>query len=410
MRRNFWDMPMWQPPHYNGYKVLAVILALLLWFYVTSVQNPMEEGVYTVPVELRNLDADLAMPETNYQVQVRVQGADNVIDALSSYHFSAYVDLTGMEAGEASPAIQVELPDGVSLVSLSPESIELTLENSVGRTSSLDVILQGSPAEHYSLLDPVLSPDLLTISGSAARMAEVGSVCVHADVSGISENYSKNLLVQVLDQEGNDITEFFTVIPEVVHVMIPVVYSQPETTVAVRPQTVNDPAPGFLLSRVVAEPASVRAFADLSLLNELYYLETEAIDVSGLRESTTFTVPLQVPEGVTLSQESVTVVVQIAEADSKKIETGYLQIENLAPALGCVAPNVTMEIEVSGEAELIRDLDQLDLEPYLDCSGILAPGSYVLPISVHLPSGISLVQVNPASVSVMVGTVGNNVE
>ena len=67
---------LWQPPHFWGFKVCAVLCAILLWFYVMETQNPMTEESFTVPVEMRNLSSSLAIPDTNRQVTIRVQGRD----------------------------------------------------------------------------------------------------------------------------------------------------------------------------------------------------------------------------------------------------------------------------------------------------------------------------------------------
>ena len=101
MGSDFWQKEIWQPPRFIGYKVLAILLAMVIWAYVTVRDNPLDEGTFAVPVELRNLDETLVTPETSYQVQVRVQGAANIIGELSSRDFTAYVDLSGMRAGEA---------------------------------------------------------------------------------------------------------------------------------------------------------------------------------------------------------------------------------------------------------------------------------------------------------------------
>lgn len=156
-----------------------------------SARIPLTEGVYTVPVSIYNLSGELALPDTNYQVQIRVQGSSSVIDSLSSHDFEAYVDLSGMEAGEATAEIRVILPDNVTLVAISQENITLTLEPRLSQSFSVQTEISGSPAEQYQLLDAVLSPEMVTLYGAAGQLEQVARVCVYADISGLSENYNK---------------------------------------------------------------------------------------------------------------------------------------------------------------------------------------------------------------------------
>ena len=87
-----------------------------------------EEG-FTAPVEMRNLSSSLAIPDTNRQVTIRVQGSSAVMNELTSRQLSAYCDFSDVEEGEATLPVQVgELPEGVTLVSVLPESISFTLE------------------------------------------------------------------------------------------------------------------------------------------------------------------------------------------------------------------------------------------------------------------------------------------
>ena len=111
------------------YRIGALVAAVLLWFYVisASVGLPVEH-IYNVPVELRNLGAEYVLLEQNYQVQVRVQGANQVLQELQAKDINAVIDLSGFDVGEHNPKITVSLPEGVQLVSLSQSTLALTIE------------------------------------------------------------------------------------------------------------------------------------------------------------------------------------------------------------------------------------------------------------------------------------------
>ena len=402
MDMRFWQRSWWQPPHNNGFKVLAVILALLVWGYVTITQNPLTEATFSVPVEIRNLDSELAQPDTNYQVQVRVQGTAGVIEDLSSYDIVAYVDLTDMKAGEATPMVNVELPNNVQLVSRSPESLELTLYPKVSQTFPVEVRVKGTPAEGFSLLDAVITPDIVTLSGSDLSIGSVDKVFVTAEADGLTENYSKSLAVEVLNANGENITDHFTCYPTSVSVVIPVVQEQPEVTLSVRCSVTGQPAEGFKVSRVVVEPATVQAFGPQEVLDGLYSLEAESVSVEGMSTTDSFTPLIIVPSGVSLSRERVTVVVQIEPVDSAEFSCPLTDLRNAPVGFDCSASAGSCTVTVNGTSTYLQSLTAGDISLHVDLSGISEAGEYELPITVELPAGGTLASVEPAQVTVTV--------
>lgn len=402
MGSDFWQKEIWQPPRFIGYKVLAILLAMVIWAYVTVRDNPLDEGTFAVPVELRNLDETLVTPETSYQVQVRVQGAANIIGELSSRDFTAYVDLSGMRAGEGSPRVQVDLPPDVSLVSLSPESIDLTLEAKVSETFAVVANVSGEPAENYTALleNLLLSPQEVSLSASASMIEQVGSVVVNADISDLESSYNRNLPVEVLDQNGNNITREFTISPESVNLVVNVLYEEPEATVAVRANLLGEPAEGYQISYTLIEPNTVRAFGDLATLGTLYYLLTEPIDISGISRTTSYSVDIEHDSNISLAQETVTVTVRVEPVATQTYTRNLLHTQNVAEGLECLLPDEVIEIEVAGPDTAMQGLDETRIVPYVDCAGITEPGDYELPVSFSLPANIDLVRATPETVTV----------
>lgn len=406
-KKSFWKKDLWQAPGFIGYKVGSIIIALLIWGFVIVTQNPLSDTMFTVPLEVRNLSSELAMLETTNQVQVRVQGTSAELANLSSGDIVAYVDMTGVQEGSATVEVKVEVPENVQLVSFTPTSIAVELEPVESSSFPLEVKLTGTPEENYTLLDAVLSPSEITLAGAANYIQKVGTVFVNVDVTGLTDNYNKNLQVEVLDTNGNNITSYFTISPSVASVIIPVVYDMPEKSVAINPAVIGVPATGYEISRIVVEPSTVRAFGDLEVLNTLYYLETEPIDVSGLRNTHTQTVDIIHGNNITLSESTVTVVVQIEPVSKATFVRDIIHAQNLATNLSCDLPSVEMEVVVSGPETDINAITANDIVPYIDFSGITSAGEYTLPLSVTLPANISLVSLTPQQVTVTV-TGGDN--
>jgi len=400
--KSFWQNKFWQPPGFFGYKISAVIIALLLWGYVIVTQNPLSDTMFTVPLEIRNLSPELAIMETTDQVQVRVQGSNSDLDNLKSGNISAYIDATGVIIGSATLEVKVDKPDNIEVVSVSPASISVEISKVASGTFPLEVKVSGKPAQNYLLLDAVASPNEINVSGAEDYLQDVGSVIVRANVQDLSENYNKNLLVEVLDHGGNNITDHFNISPGSVSVLIPVVLDMPEKSIAVNPSVIGSPASGYKISRIVTEPATVRAFGDLDVLGNIYYLETEPIDISGMKKTYTQTVNIVHGNNISLGAASVTVVVQIEPISTASFTRDLVYTQNLLATLKCDLPDVDIDVEVSGSETAINGMAANDIIPYIDCSGIKEPGEYTLPLQVTLPANVSVVNIRPAEITVTI--------
>ena len=326
-----------------------------------------------------------------------------MLNTLTRGQIYAYVDFSEATEGEVTVPVNVDLPDGVTLVSVLPESLSYELVPVVSESFPVEVRMIGEPSDGCTLLDPLTNPDFVTLSGSAEYMEQVAQVFVSADVTGLEDSYDQNLSVEVLDAAGNSIKDWFTISPSTVSVIIPLVTSQPEKSVAISPILIGEPAVGYEVRRVVVEPSTVRVFGDLGLLENLYYLETEPLDISGLKKNATFSVDLVYDSNLTLSQETVTVVVQIDTTNTTEItRSGLIHPENLQAGLTCETPTADLNLVLSGPQTDIDALNEADIIPVVDLSGITEPGLYELPIEISLPANISLVSVSPSTVFVTV--------
>jgi len=94
-------------------------------------------------------------------------------------------------------------------------------------------------------------------------------------------------------------------------------------TVRVVPQLRGMPAPNVALAHVAVEPPTVQVKGPRTTIEERATIETVPVDVSGIRESITRTVGLQLPESVyPTSQRTVQVTVEVREEAMRRSGSG----------------------------------------------------------------------------------------
>ncbi|HYE09023.1 MAG TPA: hypothetical protein VEF53_02460, partial [Patescibacteria group bacterium] len=82
-------------------RILSVMLALLLWFYVITEQNPEITKDITIPVRLINTvfieksSMVLANDPNSFKVTLKLKGKNNVLDKLNETTVDAIADMEG---------------------------------------------------------------------------------------------------------------------------------------------------------------------------------------------------------------------------------------------------------------------------------------------------------------------------
>ena len=81
-------------------KILALLVAVVLWLYVMNDQNPAIEGNYTVPVTIENAPDGYQINAAADTVTIRVRGARSLFVAADRSDFHASVRLSDFVEGE----------------------------------------------------------------------------------------------------------------------------------------------------------------------------------------------------------------------------------------------------------------------------------------------------------------------
>ncbi len=388
-----------------GYKMGAVLIAIALWVMVTVSANPLDERTFPVAIIPQNLESDLSMLETTNQVNIRVQGTSAVLNNLTNADFQATIDLIGLRAGQTSVEVQITAPDNITVLSLTPATIEVELKDIATESFPLEVEIIGEPPANYLMHNPLLSPEEISLSGPEDYLNLVSRVYVVADLNQIEDlsnpQYQKNTTIMVEDFNGNDITSYFTnnIYPLAAQVTVPIFHNRPEEIIPIRISLTNEVAPGYQLSLYSATPNAISVFGDLNDLQALSHISTAPIDLSNLNISTSLEVPLEQIAGLDYAQDTVTVSLQIEPIASKNFTILLTHSQNVFPGMTAEVNHQPLDISVYGADSFIDDLSSDEIIPYVDCTGLQA-GVYDLPVEVSLPANIYVMNINPTLINV----------
>lgn len=296
------------------YRLLAVILAVIVWLYVIGEQNPTGHAVIRVPLEAVNLREDLVVAESPTNVQVRVEGRRVVVESLLPRDIHAAVDLQNAQTGENVVQVQVEAPEGINIIDVNPPEVTIKVEKIEQNQLPVQVVLVGSPAGGYRALEPVIVPTHVLIAGSAGVLKNIGRAHVEVNIDQASGNYLAHLPVKLTNKEGQPLQKWYDITPPVIEVFVPVVRDMPSKTLPIRPQLVGEPAQGYTIKRIIVQPEIVEVFASYNELAEIDYISTGPVNISGARRQVIRETNLEIPAGVQISTfPRVRVIVEVGD-------------------------------------------------------------------------------------------------
>lgn len=275
----------------NSMMLLSILLAILLWVYVTNVQNPVKEQEFRVAVDTRGeVSQGVAVTGLPKSVVVKVQGKNAQLSGVRPADFQATVDLSNLEEGDSSRPVQVTVPSGLQVVQVNPARVNLTVEKNIQKQVPINVVIKGEPATGYSALEPVVQPTAVLLRGPSRLVNDLKNIEVTANIDSATQNIDQVLMVQVPSGVSSS--------PDRVKVIVPVTQALPSRILPVVPRYTGSLAESYQLVRSVVHPTSVQVYAPVQILNQLESISTEAIRLDGINDTTLKEARLLLPEGV----------------------------------------------------------------------------------------------------------------
>lgn len=201
-------------------KILSVIAALALWFYVVDVQNVVEEKtIYNVPVDVEQLELSTGLTVVsgmNYSIDVVVRGSKSDLKNLTNKDISAKVAKGDYDSfGDNWCDIKINTPENVSVVSRSVQNINVSVDNLHEKEFDVKAVaLQYKLAPNHVIDSVVPKVSKVVVSGPESLINKVEGAeirIIRNDIidNNISDSSEKIVLV---DESGNVINDSYLII------------------------------------------------------------------------------------------------------------------------------------------------------------------------------------------------------
>ena len=291
-------------------KLLAIVLAAVLWVYVMNEQNPPVEVALTVPLEVRNVAEGFLVADAPEMIRIKVRGPRNVIAALQAQEVKSFIDLKGLNEGRHSVKVNAVMPPNLELAEISPDKVPLRLDINASRRLPLTVKTGGTLTAGITVGKMTPAVEEVNLEGPKRIIGQVDKVLVMVDLTGKSADFALEERLVPVDQQGKEV-EGVTVTPARTNVSLLLSQEIVKKVVDVKAATQGDLPAGFSLRSLTTDPVRVELRAPAKLLEKVDFVYTEPISLNGVSRNVDREIKIRTPEGVSAVPAAVSVRIQV---------------------------------------------------------------------------------------------------
>ncbi len=387
---------------------LALALAVTIWVVAVTEEDPFEEKPFpdSVPITITGLpDGMMIVGNPRPTADLQIRAPRSVWAALSADQLHVYADLSNAPSGVLTVPLTAVVDNRDSRITgLTPQEIQLTLEQIVVRQIPIRLEISGDPATGYKAGEVTLSPLTASISGPASAADSVSELVARLSLNNAKQTITQDVDLTPINSAGRTVPGV-TLEPRTVAVSLPVEQLGGYRDVAVKAIIEGQVVPGFRITNISISPLVVTLFsADPNIVASLPgFVETETIDINTARDDVEVRATLNLPPGVSLvGDQTVLIQINIAAIESSVTIQHDLEIQGLGPGLSAAPSPASVDVILDGPLPTLDSLTHDSIRVVLNLLG-LPPGIHqVKPDVVVLPDGVRVQTILPATIEVLI--------
>ena len=291
-------------------KIICLLMAIVLWFFIINEQNPMSEGSYTVPIVVENLDSQYITSNVPKTVYVRLSGPRNTIINVGPSDIKAYIDLSDAQEGEMSAPVRIEIPAGTELKKQSMTSADIMVDVYTVRELALTPHLVGQTKNDIFVSSLKVVPEKVVISGARRLVKQVELAVVEIPIEDRIDDFSIMAPIRLVAADGSRV-EGLAMTPWQSNIRISIGHNAVTKDIPVYVTTEGDVSPSVSLKEIKINPNTVAVKGDANILKNLSRIDLPPIDISGLKQDKKWKIIVSPVNGVIFEPDTIEVAVDV---------------------------------------------------------------------------------------------------
>jgi YbbR domain-containing protein len=304
--------------HNLAAKIVAVLVAVILWGYVMNDQNPSIEGSFNAQVKLINVPDGYKVTQSTETIKITVKGPRSLFAANGDKNFQAHVDMQEAKSGKGSYKVKVDMPQGFELVEVQPDTVDVELDPIVRRKVRADISVNGSPASGVTVAKGSQASAEVMIEGPSKAVSEVERVIGYVGLTNKNDvDFALQVPLTAINNDGREV-QGITIQPATMYVAVQMARGLTKKIVSIRPVTDNDLPQNLELVSMKPNPLQIEIAGAENIISNLTTVATEKISLADVVGNTDKTVKLALPPGVTVTNHDVLVRIVVKEKQNTK--------------------------------------------------------------------------------------------
>lgn len=401
-----------------GLKFLSIVLAVILWLVVVSIDDPDKTRTFTANVTLTNENVMAEMGKSyeiineSNVVTFRVTAKRSIIERMTSSDFKATADMENIQMktdGTAIVPIDIVATRNSGQVEIDKKNknLEISIEDLKSNQFKITAETTGTPAEGSAIGELTVSPNIITISGPTSVVSKISRVAATIDVDGMFADVEDDVVPVLYDEDGNTLdTSKLTFSQETVTVSAQILSVK---EIPVNCETSGELEAEYQQVSVECDPKQITVKGTAEQLNKLTMITIpqEALDISGAKETITKEIDIStyLPEGVTLVDSSqakvkVTVVIEQTESKTFNVPVENIKIFNLLEDYDIEYQGEKIPVTLRGYTSDLESLSAEDIMLSIDVADV-EPGTMEVPLTLNMGSEYNLVENSTVTINLI---------
>ncbi len=386
--------------------LISIILALLLWTWVTTQQDPtVPRLMRNIPLQEPELPEPLLLVGALETVTVELEGPRSVVQELNETDLAPRLDLSQVDGpGDYTVPVEVMTPDAVRTQRITPRQIPILVDETAARSFHVEPTY--APIDETSRRIDAIEPSVseVTVSGPKRFVDQVARVVLPVEITNEASDFLQSTVAVAENAAGEAITEV-QIQPNAIEVSVDVEARGREVPVLI--QTAGDPAQGYEVSDRAANPPTVVLDGPPEIVDEIVSVSSAPVLIEGATAPVNQSVGLtELPPEVTVVDPAngmVVVVIQVRPRGvTQTLPEQAVVVINLPAGYEVNVDPAVVTVDIVAPEDILAGLRAGDIVPRVNVVG-LAPGTYDdLPISVSVPAGVQWTLTEPAQVRVVI--------
>jgi len=290
------------PLHNWQLKLLSLISAVVLWFFVVGIENTVYLFPETIQVKAHNLGGNVSLATALPEVKIYVNTGGKDIKTSSISDFEAFVDLSGLGEGSYElPVLTSTKNAQVSVLKTDPAKIKVLLAPVGEKEVTIKFSAKGTPAPGYEVKEIKADTSKVKITAARSILDKIVSLNAEVVLAGTETADVIQTVSVVLPPELNLQAESVQIATEQIKATIVIIPAIVEKSLKITPILTGAENLETIRKEIIVMPSAVTVKGEENFLKEMDQVATKPIAAELLQNrSVPLPVELDLPEGLEL--------------------------------------------------------------------------------------------------------------